>query len=109
MEQRRIPLSKEVVEQLSKLDESIAHWSLDLVRLDLQRKTMLENIDGLYQGRQSMLDKVMIEAGINLSQIAQIKSIRVDDNNIDIAVLIRPETPSDTPSDTSPDTHSDTH
>ena len=92
MEQRRIPLSKEVVEQLGKLDESIAHWSLDLVRLDLQRKAMLENVDGLYQGRQSMLDKVMVEAGIDPSRIAQMKSIRVDDNNIDIAVLIRPET-----------------
>jgi hypothetical protein len=109
MEQRRIPLSKEVVEQLSKLDESISHWSSEVVRLDLQRKTMFENVDGLYQGRQSLLDKVMIEAGIDPSQVAQMRPIRIDDENVEMAVLVRPKTSPGTTSDASPDTHSDTH
>jgi hypothetical protein len=97
MEQRKIPLEDVVQEQLVQFDGSISHWSTELVRLDLKRKALLDNIDGLYQGRQSMLDKVITDSGIDPSQIVKMQPTNEPDGKINLVVMIRPKVPSQNP------------
>jgi hypothetical protein len=93
MEQRRIPMQPDTIEQINRFDNSIAHFSTELVRMDLKRKSLFENIDSLYQGRQSILDKMMTEVGIDPSQIVQMKSGKGPDGSDEMHVLIKPSPP----------------
>jgi len=93
MEQHRIILQDAVVEKIAHFDKSISHWSTELVLMDLKRKSLFENIDTLYQGRQEILDSVIKESGINPEQVVQVKVINDKDGKTEMAILTKPVAP----------------
>jgi hypothetical protein len=97
MEQRNIPLQDTSLEQLNQFDNSISHWSTELVLLDLKRKALLENVDGLYQGRQALLNNIVTEAGIDPSQIVKMQPVGSPDGKVNLAVVIKPKAPTAPP------------
>jgi hypothetical protein len=96
MEQRRLPVPPQSVEQIQNFDRSIAHFSGEHTKLTLQLKNMIENIDALYQGRQAVLDKVITEAGIKQESIMQIRPAMLD-GKLELQLLLKPTPPTPAP------------
>lgn len=92
MEQRRIPIQPEALDQLAHFDMSIGHWNQEYVKASLQLKAMLENIEGLHQARQVLLDKTCHDAGVDPAQVVQMRPMR-NGETVELAVLLKPAAP----------------
>ena len=93
MEQQRIALSPETVDKMAHIDGSVAHWSQEYTRLMLQAKSMLENIDSLYQARHSMLDGLIKDAGIDHTRVMNVQAINGDGKS-ELLLFVKPAPPS---------------
>jgi hypothetical protein len=102
MEQRRIPLSAESLDQMTHYDMSIGHWSQEHTKASLQIRSMLDNIDSLFQARQALLDRIISEAGVDPGRVVQIQPMRSGET-VELALVLKPEKPKPGPQIVMPD------
>ena len=88
MEQRSIPLPKEIMEKLIQYDGSIGHFSAEYTMHSLTIKAMLDNIDSLCQARHQMMDSFLKEAGIDPTLVMQMKTVKSD--NPELILIMKP-------------------
>lgn len=102
MEQRRIPLSAEALDQMTHYDMSIGHWSQEHTKATLQIKSMLDNIESLFQARQALLDRIIADSGVDPARVVQIQPMKNGDT-VELAMVLRPEKPKPGPQIVMPD------
>jgi hypothetical protein len=71
MTQRTVPLTPEQFGRITQLENSIQYWSNEYTLQQLRAKSVLANIDGLYQARRQIIAQAYKEAGVDPTKVRE--------------------------------------
>jgi hypothetical protein len=69
MQTKTFQLSQAAIDQITKTDASITHWSVQLGKLTIQCRNMESALQSLYESKQNLINRELKEAGIDPARV----------------------------------------